>query len=337
MALIHKSLDIAQFPQKTAPNVVVNLFFKLRSLVCSTDELCSIGACIANGGKNPWTGLRICQANNAKHLMSLMYSAGCETVSGEFSFKVGIPAKNSREGVMLLAIPNMGGLCVISSQLTWQGVSKGGLKFCFDFSEEFNCHALAGDSTAAAKYDPSLYHFHTDTDLCHDLLHAAEMGNFPQLKFLTNMGFNLCYADYDFRNAAHVAAAKGNIKVLKYLYKNNADMTAKDRWGVTPCEEAVRTGNARAAAILEKMGSEEMFEDSSSRGSVASSARGALGGQGSRGLPARSCGPVAAKAGNLGSLREMAEDEDEDDSDSELPAPVRRGSKGYNSNGGYSE
>jgi len=253
MALIHNSMDRGTFPRTTAADSVVKLFFRLRSIACTSENLCGIAACIANGGLNPWTSKRIVKAENAKQLLSLMYSAGCETVSGEFSFKVGVPAKNSREGVILLAIPNLGGFCVTSPTLTWQGVSQGGLKFCFDFSETFNCHALSGDSTASAKYDSTLYHFHTDTDLCHDLLHAAEMGNFPQLKVLENIGFDLSYADYDHRSVAHVAAARGHISVLKYLFKHNVDMAAQDRWGITPVEEAMRTGNEEAARALKFM------------------------------------------------------------------------------------
>merc|ERR1712071_442806 len=107
-----------------------------------SEDLCNIAACVANGGLNPWTGKRICAPENAKHLISLMYAAGCETQSGEFSFKVGVPAKSNKEGVILLAIPNVGGICVVSTELGPQGVSKGGLKFCFDFSSTFNCHAL---------------------------------------------------------------------------------------------------------------------------------------------------------------------------------------------------
>merc|ERR1719272_1332597 len=133
-------MDRSTFPSTTDPDNVVALFFKLRSISCTSEDLCSIATCVANGGRNPWTGKQICHAKNAKQLLSLMYSAGCETVSGEFSFKVGIPAKNSREGVILLAIPNLAGVCVSSPTLTWQNVSKGGLKFCFDFSETFNCH-----------------------------------------------------------------------------------------------------------------------------------------------------------------------------------------------------
>merc|ERR1712146_233949 len=58
------------------------------------------------------------------------------------------------------------------------------------------------------------------------------------------------YADYDGRSAAHLAASRGRVKVLKFLARNGADMWAKDRWQVTPLQEAERTGNPKAAALI---------------------------------------------------------------------------------------
>jgi glutaminase len=249
-ALIHNSLDQGRFPSVTMPDTVVDLFFRLRSFASTMGNLGSIAACIANSGRHPLTEAQICNPMNVKYLLALMYSAGCDSQSGEFSFKVGIPAKSSREGVILCVIPNLAGIVVASRSLNERGVSKGGLKFCFDFSQAFNCHSLSGDSAGAAKYDPKLYHFHTDMDLCHDLLHAAETGSLSMLVSLANMGFSLSYTDYDRRSAAHLAASKGHTSVLKYLFKHSADMWAKDRWGVTPLEEAVREERSRAVAYL---------------------------------------------------------------------------------------
>lgn len=201
MALLHGSLDNGKFPRVEQEKEIVDLFFQLRSISGTSEDLCSVAACLANGGLNPWTGQQICKSENAKHMLSLLYSAGCETQSGEFSFQVGVPAKSSREGVIMLVIPNLAVVCVAGPSLNRHGVSKGGLQFCFAFSELFNCHALSGASTTAAKYDPTIYSFHTDMSLCSELLDAAESGNLHSLKMLTSIGFDVNYADYDGRSA----------------------------------------------------------------------------------------------------------------------------------------
>ena len=43
------------------------------------------------------------------------------------------------------------------------------------------------------------------------------------------LGFDLSYADFDRRSAAHVAATRGHVKVLQYLAKRGVDMSATDR------------------------------------------------------------------------------------------------------------
>jgi glutaminase len=191
-----------------------------------------------------------------QHVLSLLYSAGCETQSGEFSFQVGVPAKSSREGVILLVVPNVLGMCVAAPSLNRHGVSKSGLNFCFAFSELFNCHALSGASSTASKYDPTLYNFHTDMDLCSELLAAAESGNCRILKMITSIGFDVNYTDYDGRSAAHVAAGMGHCQALKFLYKHGADLSAADRWGVTPFDQAKRNGKYKAEALINSLRSE---------------------------------------------------------------------------------
>jgi len=52
---------------------------------------------------------------------------------------------------------------------------------------------------------------------------------------------NAC--DYDTRTGLHLAACGGNFAVCKLLLRHGADPTLKDRWGITPIDEANRTNN----------------------------------------------------------------------------------------------
>lgn len=297
---------------------VLALFFNLRSIRTTTRELCSMAACFANGGKNPWSGSQIFEPESVTHLLSLMYSSGCGALSGEFSFKVGIPAKSSREGVVLLAIPRFAGVVVAAKELNQSHVSRGGFKFCVDFSDHFNCHALSGDSTVSRKLDPTMYHFNTDMRLCEDLLYAAEAGNIMSLHLLVNLGFSLSSADYDGRCAAHLAAARGHLRVIKFLYKHGADITAQDRWGCTPLEEARRGGHHKVEAALNRMVNRDA-RDCSDAGSVVSGISNASSASGKRsptgkGSPTKRNrkGPVPVAA-KMGISTVIAEDDEEED------------------------
>jgi glutaminase len=249
--LLHTSLDIQKFPDKVPPDTVMEMFFSLRSLKTSTMDLGCIGAVVANCGKHPLTGEQIFQTETVQGILSMMYSAGCNSQSGEFSFKVGVPAKSTSEGAVLLVLPNVMGLCVVSPKVNHNGVSLGASHFCDMFGTEFNCHILSGTATSAAKQDPTLYHMQTDMELSQQLMFAAEKGELMTISALNQLGFSLDYTDYDYRSAAHIAACNNQHKALKYLQKKGANVNIRDRWGCSPLDEAKRLGYRKVVRFLE--------------------------------------------------------------------------------------
>ena len=62
--------------------------------------------------------------------------------------------------------------------------------------------------------------------------------------------------DYDRRTPAHLAAGKGHLELVKYLFENARELfTREDCWGRTPLLEATRVGHK---AIIDFLSS---FED----------------------------------------------------------------------------
>ena len=45
-------------------------------------------------------------------------------------------------------------------------------------------------------------------------------------------------SDYDKRTAIHLAAAEGQLEIVKYLLEKGVNKDIKDRWGNTPLSEA---------------------------------------------------------------------------------------------------
>eukprot|EP00746_Dinoflagellata_sp_MGD_P154790 gnl/MRDRNA2_/MRDRNA2_85039_c0_seq1.p1 gnl/MRDRNA2_/MRDRNA2_85039_c0~~gnl/MRDRNA2_/MRDRNA2_85039_c0_seq1.p1 ORF type:complete len:1481 (-),score=304.83 gnl/MRDRNA2_/MRDRNA2_85039_c0_seq1:760-4701(-) len=313
MVLLYTSLDCEKFPDQVLPEKVMDIFFRLRAIRACTRGLGSIGAVFANSGRHPLTGDQIFEPETVKCVLSIMYAAGCNAQSGEFSFKVGIPAKSSSEGAILLVLPNVMGMCIVSPEINHNNVSLGALNFCTTFAQEFNCHVLEGDSKSSGKGDVTLYHFHTDMELCEQLLLAAESGDIVTLSALHQLGFSLDYSDYDYRTAAHVAACKNKTNVLKYLNKKGVNMHAQDRWNSTPYDDAMRSGHHKAACLLKSF----MEDDDmalSDCGSVLSTMSSAnfRGGFGHRTKSERATAPVAAKMGNMVTVEENDEDDDSD-------------------------
>jgi glutaminase len=314
MVLLYTCLDLQKFPDQTPPEKVMDIFFRLRAIRTSTQGLGSIGAVFANSGRHPLTGDHIFQPETVKCVLSMMYAAGCNAQSGEFSFKVGIPAKSSSEGAVLLVLPNVMGMCIVSPEVNHNNVSIGALNFCTTFAQEFNCHVLAGDSKSSGKGDITLYHFHTDMELCEQLLLAAESGDTITLSALHQLGFSLDYSDYDYRSAAHVAACNNKINVLKYLNKKGVNMHPKDRWNSTPYDDAMRSGHHKAACLLKTFVDQDDDAGLSDCGSCLSSMSSSNHrvGFGHSTKSERAAAPVAAKMSQMVAVEEKDEDDDSD-------------------------
>lgn len=63
--------------------------------------------------------------------------------------------------------------------------------------------------------------------------------------------------DYDRRNPAHIAASRGHLEVVKYLFTAARELFGReDCWGRTPLLEASRTGHEAVVAFLSVLESE---------------------------------------------------------------------------------
>ena len=76
-----------------------------------------IAATFANGGVNPLTNERILSANTVKDVLSMMNSCGLYDYSGEFAFKVGVPAKSGVSGAIMSIVPGVMGFCTYAPPL----------------------------------------------------------------------------------------------------------------------------------------------------------------------------------------------------------------------------
>ena len=90
---------------------------------------------------------------------------------------------------------------------------------------------------------------------------AAAAGDIRQMASILQQfpDFHVDSVDYDFRSAAHIAAAEGQLLSMRFLYDycNSKDqdlqwLNREDRWGCTPTEEAYRRGHYVVAHYLKR-------------------------------------------------------------------------------------
>jgi glutaminase len=99
-----------------------------------------MGATLANGGLNPVTQERALRAEYVKDVLSVMLSCGMYDRSGEWSYRIGLPAKSGVSGGIVAVVPGQLGIGIYSPLVDAQGNSVRGLCVCRDLSERFGLH-----------------------------------------------------------------------------------------------------------------------------------------------------------------------------------------------------
>jgi glutaminase len=182
-----------------------------------------------------------------------MYSCGMYDSSGEWAFRVGLPAKSGVSGIVLVVVPNVMGLAIWSPRLDAHGNSVRGVEVCERLVAEFNFHNydnLVGG--AHGKKDPRRGATERARNAIVDLCWVAAEGDLEGLRRLVAEGADPGSADYDGRTPLHLAVAEGQEDVVRYLLGLGVPADPVDRWGNTPRDEAVRAGFEHLGRALEQ-------------------------------------------------------------------------------------
>jgi len=278
--------------QQVRLSQTLTLIQMIESIKASPKELSIIAGCLAFGGVCPLTKHRVFQAETVKQILSLMITCGMGVDSGEFSFRVGIPATRCGRGsVIMLVVPNVLGLCFASAhgegavpplQPSSSGLSKIAMEFCTQFASTFNFHIYDeghaqsssntttqnvpikkhGDengSTVASTFNPLFYDGNDTARRTSELLAAAGSGDLAEIKSLAALGFDLNSADYDDRTAAHLAASEGQTEALRYFALEGVELFSKDRWGNTPVDDALRENHPNVLQFFDRIRRDSLF------------------------------------------------------------------------------
>ncbi|GAB4548752.1 MAG: glutaminase A [Phycisphaerales bacterium] len=252
-ALGYSMRESKAFPE--GANLIENLefYFQCCSLEYTADALSVVGATLANGGLCPLTGEQVLQPGVVQSCLSLMLSCGMYDYSGEWAFRIGLPAKSGVSGAVLTIVPNAMGICTWSPRLDQLGNSVRGIDFHTRLVKRFNFHVYDGLGGARRdKIDPRKRKHDDERQLLFDLCWAASEGDVDGIQRLVLRGADPSGADYDGRTPLHLAASEGRPEAIGLLLELGADPDQRDRWGNTPLDDARNNGHDRVAAMLER-------------------------------------------------------------------------------------
>lgn len=117
-----------------------DLYFKMCSLNVTARSLAGMGLIISNDGVNPFTEKRYISHENVRTLKSIMFSCGMYDRSGEFSVKVGVPAKSGVGGGIVCAARGPLGIGIYGPALDHKGNSIAGVAAMEHISGSLNLH-----------------------------------------------------------------------------------------------------------------------------------------------------------------------------------------------------
>jgi len=250
-ALAYFMREKKAFPEKTNLTETLEFYFQCCSIESCTHDLSVAAATLANAGANPLTGKVIFKSSTVQNCLSLMLSCGMYDFSGEFAFKIGLPAKSGVSGALMLVIPNVMGISIWSPRLDHLGNTVRGVEFCERLVERFSFHqydSLVGHST---KINPRKKEAELMANKVMELIRAASHGDLDEMFRLEAEGVSPDIADYDGRTPLHLAACEGRIDVVKHLLKKKVQLSPTDRWGNTPLDDAKRFSHREISVLLD--------------------------------------------------------------------------------------
>ena len=120
----------------------LELYFQQCALLVTCRDLAVMGATLANWGINPLTGERAIEQKYVKDVLSIMLSCGMYDYSGEWAYRIGIPAKSGVGGGIIAVVPGQGAIATFAPPLDTKGNSVRGIKVIEELSGLYSLHYL---------------------------------------------------------------------------------------------------------------------------------------------------------------------------------------------------
>lgn len=120
----------------------LDVYFRQCAILVTCRDLAMIGATLANMGRNPLTGRSAYDISTVKQMLSVMFTCGMYDFSGEWAYRVGVPAKSGVGGGVMAVVNRQLGIATYSPRLDARGNSCRGIGVCRDLASTFGLHAF---------------------------------------------------------------------------------------------------------------------------------------------------------------------------------------------------
>ncbi|NOT25504.1 MAG: glutaminase A [Acidobacteria bacterium] len=120
----------------------LDLYFRQCAILVTCRDLAMMGATLANMGRNPVTGEPVFEIGCVKDMLSIMFTCGMYDYSGQWAYRVGVPAKSGVSGGVMAVVNRQLGIATYSPPLDARGNSARGIEVCSGLAARLGLHVF---------------------------------------------------------------------------------------------------------------------------------------------------------------------------------------------------
>jgi glutaminase len=121
----------------------VDLYTRQCSIGVTAKDLATMAATLANGGRNPVTGVQAMDPRKVPSVLAVMATAGLYDDSGKWLYLTGLPAKSGVGGGLIAVVPGKFGIAVVSPPLDEAGNSVKAQKVIAEIAAQLGANPYA--------------------------------------------------------------------------------------------------------------------------------------------------------------------------------------------------
>jgi glutaminase len=120
----------------------LDVYFRQCSILVTCKDLATMGATLSNMGRQPVGDEMVFDLKSTRAMLAIMFTCGMYDYSGEWAYRVGVPAKSGVAGGVMAVVNRQLGIATYSPRLDKRGNSRRGIEVCIELASRFGLHAF---------------------------------------------------------------------------------------------------------------------------------------------------------------------------------------------------
>lgn len=120
----------------------LDLYFRQCAISVTCRDLAVMAGTLGHMGRNPLTGAFVYDLDSVKAMLSIMFTCGMYDYSGQWAYRVGVPAKSGVSGGVMAVVNRQLGIATYSPRLDAHGNSRRGVEVGVDLASQLGLHVF---------------------------------------------------------------------------------------------------------------------------------------------------------------------------------------------------